>query len=83
MRPLTRCDSPEQSPFTVGDTSMPLVWPTELTFELFNWPPVITRMQIDFEQLREPFIENLVATIDGLKATYKNLNQEDGIHTSR
>jgi hypothetical protein len=34
--------------------------------------------EIDFSELREPFIENIVATIDGLKTTYKTLNQEDG-----
>jgi len=34
--------------------------------------------EIDFRELREPFIENIVATIDGLKATYKTLNQVEG-----
>ena len=34
--------------------------------------------KIDFRELKEPFIENIVATIDGLKATYKDLNQVDG-----
>lgn len=33
--------------------------------------------EINFNDLREPFIENIVATIDGLKANYKRLNQED------
>lgn len=34
--------------------------------------------EINFEELREPFIENIVATVDGLKNTYSRLNQEDG-----
>ena len=34
--------------------------------------------EIDYEELREPFIENITATIDGLKQVYRKLNQEDG-----